>query len=250
MERFEGRTVLVTGASSGIGRATAIRLAQEGARLVLVARDLLRLQETSSQLQGERHLVRTCDLTDESAVVELADDLRSKVGSLDGVAHCAGIHWLRPLQMTDAQSLTQMLASHTVSSIAVIRAVVMRRLVAKDGCSVVWMSSAAALQGGAATVAYAAAKGSLISAARALAVELARRKIRVNVIAPGVVRTPQSEAMLSGLAPDQAQAIVDKHLLGLGEPEDIAAVVAFLLSNDARWITGTTVVADGGLTAH
>jgi NAD(P)-dependent dehydrogenase (short-subunit alcohol dehydrogenase family) len=182
--------------------------------------------------------------------MKLLEQLRSDIGVLHGLVHCAGIHWLRPLQITDSAALQEMLTSHVVSSIALTRSVVTRRLADKGGCSIVWLSSAAALKGGAGTVAYAAAKGALISAARVLAVELARRKIRINVIAPGVVRTPLSETFLSGLTSEQRQSVTDEHLLGLGEPEDIAGVVAFLLSDDARWITGTTIVVDGGLTAH
>lgn len=248
--RFTDQVVLVTGASSGIGQASAERLAEEGARVILVARDLSRLNEKCARLIGSEHLVYSCDLTDEAAVMEMAKELREVVGALNGVVHCAGIHWLRPLQITTSSALQEMLTSHVVSSIALTRAIVTRRLAAKQGCSIIWFSSAAALQGGAGTVAYAAAKGALVSAARVLAIELARRKIRVNVIAPGVVRTPQSEAFLSNLTPAQVQAVADEHLLGLGEPEDMAGVVAFLLSDDARWITGTTIVADGGLTAH
>jgi NAD(P)-dependent dehydrogenase (short-subunit alcohol dehydrogenase family) len=250
MARFADRVVLVTGASSGIGRATATRLAQEGARVVLVARNRARLDEACQQLAGSGHVARVCDVTDEKAVEALAGGLRAEVGAVHGLAHCAGIHWLRPLQMTDQAALLQMLTSHVLSSIALTRALVTCRLAAKDGCAVVWLSSAAALQGNAGTVAYAAAKGALISGARALAVELARRKLRINVIAPGVVRTPQSEAYLSSFTPEQLQALTSEHLLGLGEPEDIAAAAAFLLSDDARWITGSVLVADGGLTSH
>jgi NAD(P)-dependent dehydrogenase (short-subunit alcohol dehydrogenase family) len=250
MTRFQGRTILVTGASSGIGRAVAIRLGNEGARVILVARDQLRLEETRPQVVGSGHLVFSCDVTNESAIMAMTSELRSKAVTLNGLVHCAGIHWLRPLQVTDSAALQEMFASHVVSSIALTRAVVASRLAAKEGCSIVWLSSAAALRGGAGSVAYSAAKGALISAARVLAVELARRKIRVNVIAPGVVRTPQSDAFLSTLLPEQVQAIADDHLLGIGQPEDIAGAVAFLLSEDARWITGTTIVVDGGLTAH
>lgn len=248
--RFQDQAILVTGAASGIGRATAIRLASEGARVVLVDRNQSLLEEAQGQLPAGDHLARTCNLTDENAIADLMRGLRQDVGVLRGLVHCAGIHWLRPLQLTDAMALQEMLASHVGSSIGITRGLVANRLAAKDGCSVVWFSSAAALQGGAGTVAYAAAKGALISAVRVLAVELAKRKIRINAIAPGVVRTPQSEAFLSTLAPEQVQTIANDHLLGLGAPEDIAGVAAFLLSDDARWITGTTVVVDGGLTAH
>lgn len=247
--RFAQQTILVTGASSGIGRATALRLAQEGARLILVGRDTARLEETRNALAGENHLCRVCDVTDEAAIIGLFKALKAEVAEVQGMVHCAGIHWLRPLQLTDAANLQQMLASHVVSSVALVRGLVAQRLAAKDGCAMVWLSSAAALRGGAGSVAYSAAKGGMISAMRVLAVELARRKIRLNAIAPGVVRTAQSDAFLSALPPDQVQAIENEHLLGLGRPEDVAAAAAFLLSDDARWITGTTLVIDGGLTA-
>jgi NAD(P)-dependent dehydrogenase (short-subunit alcohol dehydrogenase family) len=249
MNRFQGRTVLITGAASGIGRASASRLAEEGARIVLVDRNASGLDETLAAI-GPTHLARVCDTTDEEALTAMSSELRTQIDSLNGIVHCAGAHWLRPLSLMDSKSLREMLDSHVVSSVALARALMTQRLFAKEGCSMVWFSSAAALQGGAGTVAYAAAKGALISAARVLAVELARRKVRVNVIVPGVVRTPQGNAFLANLTPEQVQAVVNDHLLGLGEPADIAGVVAFLLSDDARWITGTTLVADGGLTAH
>lgn len=250
MNRFKGNTFLITGAGSGIGRASAIRLAAEGSRIVAVDRDSPRLKDIYSTLPEGSHMMCLIDTTDETALNHMATELRKENIMLDGIVHCAGIHWLRPLQLTDNKSLLEMLNSHVVSSIALTRAVIAGHLLSKEGASVILLSSAAALRGGAGTVAYSAAKGALISAARVLAVELARRKVRVNVIAPGVVRTPQSEAFLSGLTAEQVQSINTDHLLGIGEPEDIAGVVAFLLSKDARWITGTTVVVDGGLTAH
>ena len=250
MNRFSNQVIVVTGASSGIGRATSLQLANEGCRVILIARKLPQLEETRAQLAGTGHLVCPCDVTDEIQVVELFNNLREQVGSVNGLVHCAGIHWLRPLKVTDSAALLEMLHSHIVSSVALTRALVARRVASKDGCSVVWLSSAAALRGEVGTVAYAAAKGGLISGARAIAVELAPRRIRVNVLAPGVVRTPQSEAFLGSLMPAQVQTITDAHLLGLGEPEDVSAAIAFLLSREARWITGITLVVDGGLTIH
>ena len=201
-------------------------------------------------LPHDGHSAAKCDLTDGLAIRDLFNGIADSTVRLNGLVHCAGIHWLRPLQMMDEKSLDEMLSSHVRSSVLLTKELVASRVVSQEGCSVVLLSSAAALQGGAGTVAYAAAKGALISAARVLAVELAKRNIRVNAIAPGVVRTPQSEAFLSNLSPEQLKELSARHLLGLGEPSDIAGVIAFLLSPDARWITGSTIVADGGLTAH
>src|ERR1700749_1894198 len=99
--RFANQTILVTGASSGIGRATAIRLASEGARVVLVARGMGRLEETKSHLAGEGHSIRVCDVIDETLIMSMLKDLKATVPELHGLVHCAGIHWLRPLQLTD-----------------------------------------------------------------------------------------------------------------------------------------------------
>lgn len=140
-----------------------------------------------------------------------------------------------------------MYASHLISSVLLCRYLSSARLWAAGGASVVLMGSVAALRGGSGTIAYAAAKGAMIAAAKSLALELAPKKVRVNVISPGVVRTPQSEAFLSGLSPEQRGTIEREHPLGLGLPEDVAGVAEFLLSEDARWITGTNLVVDGGL---
>jgi NAD(P)-dependent dehydrogenase (short-subunit alcohol dehydrogenase family) len=99
-------------------------------------------------------------------------------------------------------------------------------------------------------VVYAAAKGALISACRSAAVEFAPRRIRVNVVAPGVVETPMSQAWLQNLTSEQLAAVKQRHLLGFGEPVDVATAIAFLLSEQARWITGTTLVTDGGFSCH
>ena len=144
----------------------------------------------------------------------------------------------------------EMMQSHVVSSLLLTRYVVYGQVLPPAGAAFVWFSSVAALRGGSGAAVYSAAKGALIAAARALAVELAARRIRINVVSPGVVRTPQSEAFLAKLPADQLQALERAHLLGFGRPEDAAAAAAFLLSDDARWITGTNLVADGGLSIH
>ncbi len=250
MRGLKNKCYLVTGASSGIGLATATRLAEEGSRIVLVARDSERLQAACASLPGERHLSRSCDVTDEDALKALFKELRETVETIDGLAHCAGIHWLRPLKVTNNAALTEMLTSQIGGSIAVTKAYVFGKVAPATGAAIVWLSSAAALQGESGTAAYSAAKGGLISAGRSLAVELAPRHIRLNVISPGVVRTPQSEAFLSQLSDERRQAIENAHLIGISEPADVAAAATYLLSEDSRKITGANLVVDGGLTIH
>ena len=241
---------LITGAGSGIGRALALRLAADGRKVMLVGRHEETLREVAGQLAGSGHQVHVADLTDGVAVAALFTQLRAGGHQLRGLVHCAGIHWLRPIQVTTADLYQVMLDSHLKSTFHLLKEAIGQRAFPKAGASIVLMSSAAALQGGAGAFAYASAKGGLISATRVAAMEFANRKVRVNCIVAGVVDTPQSRAFLEKLAVEQQEAIRRSHPLGFGTPEDVAAAAEFLLSDGARWITGTALVVDGGLTAH
>ena len=246
--RFEGRTVLVTGGSSGIGLAAAQRFASEGARVVLVARNEQRLAAAVASLRGEGHLTRACDLTDEKAVNELFKSLKEAAGPLAAAVLGAGSHAVRPHPTWKAANAEQMFKDNVISAMNVARCFV--RAARPEGASVVVLSSAVALSGGAGVGEYAAAKAALLAVTRSLALEVASRKIRVNAIAAGVVETPMSERFFATLPAPQVEAIAKSHPLGLGKPEDVAAAIAYLASDDARWVTGSTLVIDGGLTAQ
>ena len=165
-----------------------------------------------------------------------------------GAVMCAGDHSLRPLQLLKASHIDESLTANVRSALLCTK--LATKLASKDGASIVWLSSAAALIGSAGEAAYAASKGALLSACRSLAAELASRRIRINAVAPGVVETPMSERWLSQLTPEQREAIRSRHMLGFGRPQDVAAAIAFLVSDEARWITGTCLTIDGGLTCH
>lgn len=243
------RTILVTGASSGIGRQTAIQLSRQGARLVLVGRSPERLQETAHRLTGEGHLVQARDLTDADSVPAWLKELCRETGPLHGMVHSAGVHLMKPLRFMSSQEFADVLAVNVVVAAALLKGL-RQRGVCGSPASAVLISSVMGLVGQAGVSAYSASKGAVCSLTRSAALELAAEGIRVNCVAPGLVQTEMADRASSTLTPEQMDQIRAMHPLGLGEPEDVAHAVAFLLSDASRWITGTTLVVDGGYTAH
>lgn len=248
MRRFEGRTVLVTGATSGIGLATARRLAMEGATVICSSRNRERLDSVVSELHGEGHMSLAFDAAREEEVIAAGNALKSADRTLHGAVMCAGQHFLRPVQISKASHLEQLFTANVLSALLCTKMTI--RLAAKEGASIVWLSSAAALIGNTGESAYAASKGALLSACRSMATELAPKRIRVNAVAPGVVETPMSEQWLNQMQPEQREMVRARHILGFGSPDDVAAAIAFLASYESRWITGTCLTIDGGLTCH
>jgi NAD(P)-dependent dehydrogenase (short-subunit alcohol dehydrogenase family) len=246
LRRFTDRSVLITGASAGIGLAAAKRIVSEGGKVILVARNQDRLAAAAQELPTESCRCVACDALDEAALSGALQSIKSKVGPLYSAILCAGAHMLRPLAVCGASHFEEMFRQNVATAVNTIR--VFLKLHETQRSNVVLVASAAATRGGSAVAAYAASKGALLSLTRSLAVELAPRRVRVNAVIPGVVQTQMSEAFLSKLPAEQKQAVISSHLLGLGEPSDVAAAIAFLASEDARWITGAELVVDGGLT--
>jgi NAD(P)-dependent dehydrogenase (short-subunit alcohol dehydrogenase family) len=238
------RAILITGASSGLGRACADLLAQQGDSLVLVGRQGAVLREAFPS-----HVVIDGDVQNEESHKAIAAEIKKQSILLDGVVLAAGIQEIRPLMMEGKMSLSKTWEVNVLGTLGLLGQLLKARLVQKGG-SIVLFSSAATHAGGAGLVSYAASKGALEAATKSLALELASQRIRVNAIAPGVVKTPMSDAYMKRLTPEQVAHVEQAHPLGFGTPEDIAGPVAFLLSPAARWITGTVLLVDGGLTSH
>lgn len=247
---FEGRWVIVTGASSGLGRATAIELARHGARVVLSGRDERRLADTAASLGDAEHRVLVLDLARHDAIAPAITALRQDVGALYGMCHAAGTVETRPLATNTVSVVQAQLDVNLLAGLEVARAVCRRDVMTPDGGSLLFISSIYGRVGMPGQIGYCASKGALVAATRAMAIELARRKIRVNCLSPGLVLTQMTEQALGVLSAEHVEKLKAAHPLGAGEPEDVARAAVFLLAPATRWITGADLAVDGGFTAQ
>lgn len=237
-----GRTVLVTGASSGIGRAAAVLCAGQGARLVLTGRDEARLQETLAALSAGDHLVVPARLDDAAERAQLV----AALPRLDGVVFCAGTLRSVPVRFAAEEDISELIQINYTATALLTTALLGQKRIAR-GASLVYVSSVAAHHSAEpGNALYAASKAAVAAFARNLATEVVARGIRVNCVVPGMVRTPLLARFAAG--EEELAANERKYPLGFSNPEDVAAAIAFLLSPGAARITGTELLIDGGLT--
>lgn len=236
-----GKTILVTGASSGLGAAAAIECSKSGATLVITGRNLERLNNTFNQLEGSNHIQLSFDLT----VKESIDELANALPPLDGLALCAGITKTIPVKFISNESIDEIFQTNVLSSMQLIQKLLKKKKINKDG-SIVFISSISTAYADKGNSIYAASKGAINSFSKVLALELASQRITSNCIQPGMV---PSGMLASGVVTEE-QLLEEKikYPLGFGEPNDIANGIIYLLSDAAKWVTGSILTIDGGVT--
>ena len=247
---LEGKNIIVTGASSGIGQQVAITCSKMGAKVVLIGRNEERLEETHRQLEGEDHIAVSYDLTNLDGIKDVVAGIVSKIGVIDGLVNCAGISTVLPFKLMTSEKVDDFFKTNVYASIELTRQVLNIKNVNKQGASVIFFASVMGVVGENAKSLYSMTKGALISGARSLAIEYAPKKVRVNVVSPGVVETAINRNQPYLADPERRKITESFHPLGIGSREDIAIACVYLLSDASRWITGQNLIIDGGYTVR
>jgi NAD(P)-dependent dehydrogenase (short-subunit alcohol dehydrogenase family) len=247
---LKNKIILITGASSGIGRSCSVECSRSGADLILVGRNHEELMKTVSMLNPETKVeIITEDITQSENLEGIIADKVSILGKISGFIHCAGIEKTLPLKKHNTQLYQDIFAVNVIAGFEIAKILSLKKY-KDETSSFVFISSVAGMVGEAGKAAYSASKGAVISGARSLAMELSRSNIRVNSISPAMVNTPILEKMFEDIGEEASSEIIKKHPLGIGDPKDVANACIFLLSDASKWVTGTNLVIDGGYSAQ
>ena len=237
---LEGKTILVTGASSGIGRGIAIACSKMGATVIINGRNAQRLAETMTEMQGEENLSLAADLSDSNSLIGMV----SRLPKLDGIVHCAGIGQrvlCKQLQEADLDTMMDV----NFKAPVMLQTEILKQKKINKGASIVFIASIASDSPSIGNAVYSASKGAIISYANCLALELAPRQIRVNCILPAMIWTDL--ILKGGITEEELKEDEKKYpLKRYGKPEDIANLSIYLLSNAAAWMTGSSIKITGG----
>lgn len=243
-----GQKILVTGASSGIGRQTAITLSEVGAQIILVARREEELQKTLKMLSGEGHSYYVFDLNDLEQIEGLMGRIANEQGLLQGLAFCAGIDSIRPYKATTPDIMYRIMKLNFFSFYEMVRQFAKKKI-SEDGSKITVVSSVASVKPDKGQAAYAASKAAIDTAIITLSKELMPRHININSVRPAFVRTPLTQEHIAenGELKDNGKYHINMQPLGLIKAEDVAVLMAYLLSPAARMITGQGFDIDGGV---
>ncbi len=238
---LDGKEILVTGASSGIGRAIAVACSRMGASAIITGRNAQRLEETKAMLYSEQeHSLYACDLSNAESI----DRMIQTLPKLDGIVHCAGIGHRKPCKGINANDIDTVMDIN-FKSVVLLQAKLLQEKKVNKGCSIVMVASRAANAPSVGNAIYSASKGALLAYAKCLALELAPRQIRVNSICPAMVWTPL--ILEGGIDEEQLKEAEQKYpIKRYGKPDDVANLALYLLSDASSWMTGSDIDLTGG----
>lgn len=246
---LSGRRFLITGAASGMGRATSILLSKLGAELILVDINEDGLEMTSDMLSS-KSIILSIDLSDIQSIKPKIEWAVDGFGKLNGFAHIAGIPYIMPLKMVKEETAEKVYKVNQYAAVELSRIFSSKKVFCGEHGSIVFISSVYGVVGSAANVGYAMTKAAIVGITRALSMELAPKNIRVNCVAPGFVKSNMMSENSFRFDEAYMERLNSLHPLGLGEPEDIANAIAFLMSDMSKWTTGAVFNIDGGFTAQ
>ena len=242
---LEGKTILVTGASSGIGQATAIECSKLGAKLVITGRNAERLQETFGRLDGDGHQQVIAELTNDEDVKRLVEGCPE----LNGLVLCAGHGMTLPFMFCTREKFDSIFNVNFFAPVELLRLCVKAKKMTKPSAVVAVASTGGTISHVVGNAVYGASKSALYSMMKSCARELAPKQIRVNMVSPAMVTTPLVGGFQTNVSQEQIQKDIQKYpLKRYGEPEEIARAIIYLLSDASSWVTGHALVIDGGVT--
>ncbi len=248
---LKGKTILVTGASSGIGSQCAISASNMGANIILVARNRVGLEKTYAKLNKGSHVIIEQDVTEYKKIDEMVKKSVEQSGKIYGFIHSAGIEITMPFKMMKPSHYEKLFSINVISGLEIAKTISKKKYIDEQGGSFVFISSIMGSLGQIGKVGYCSSKSALISGVKAMALELVPNRIRVNCILPGCVEdTPMATKLLKSLSDKAKQSVIGLHPLGLGKPDDVANACVYLLSDASKWVTGIGLKVDGGYSAQ
>ncbi len=239
---LKGKTLLITGASSGLGKQTAISASHLGAQLIITGRNVEKLADTYSQLEGENHISISADLTKP----EDLDRLTENIPPLNGVVYSTGISVLKPTRFIEQADIDQNFSIGFNAPVLLTSRLLAQKKLISGNCSLVFISSISIKYPFVGGAMYISVKAALENYARVLGLELAPKRIRVNCVAPAFVKGPMLDQTREATNEDVIKQIEARQPLGLGKPEDVANAILFYLSDASKWISGTSLILGGG----
>ena len=243
---LEGKNILITGASSGIGQQCAISCNQMGARIILIGRRKEKLIETIGLLPFSNNIYYSFDVTNYQDIGSIIADAATKTGPIHGFIHSAGIEYTLPLSLTKPTHYSELFATNVIAGFEFAKVISKKKYINKEGGSFVFISSVRGFLGEVAQTGYCSSKGALIAGTKALSLELAFKKIRVNCISPAQISgTEMTNKIFENSTEQNNSRKLDMYPLGYGETNDVANGCIFLLSDASKWITGTSLILGG-----